>query len=265
MKSALALTFHRINREAITSKSLLDTSIERYIITADRFEQAINMISPERCCTVSEYFEKKDGDCLIPTFDDGFISDFEIAFPILMNKKVKGTFFITAKNVALPGYTSVAHLREMNEAGMEIGSHGLTHHYLVSIPRNEAIREICESKEKLEQEIGLEVTSFAPVGGHYKKWMEEVAYNSGYRVFATMIPGRTNGGGDFILLRRNHIQSHHDAEYLYRLINGHYGTLILNRFRYNLLQIPKSILGIHNYDFAKKYLLKIFSSSCLMS
>lgn len=215
------------------------------------------MISPEKSCTVSEYVEKQEGDWLIPTFDDGSISDFKVGFPGLMDRGIKATFFITVENIGLSGYTTITHLREMAETGMEIGSHGLTHQYLITMIRNEAIREIRESKDRLEQAIGMRVVSFAPVGGHYRKWMEHFAYETGYRAFATMIPGRTNGGEDRVLLRRNHIQSHHDSEYLSRLIKGHYRTMALNRLRYRLLQIPKIILGLKNYDLLKKYLCKL--------
>ncbi len=257
MKSALALTFHKISREPAHSP-LSDPAVDRYAITAGFFEQAVNAIPPEKCCTVSEYIEKGKGDWLILTFDDGFISDFEAVFPILKSRGMKATFFITTGNLGLSGYLSVLQLKEMVKGGMEIGSHGLTHRYLIAMERNEAMREIRESKERLEQAIGIKMVSFAPVGGHYRKWMEEFAYEVGYRAFVTMIPGRTNGGGDITRLKRNHIQSHHDVDYLSRLLNGHRGTLTINRARYHVLQIPKAILGIHNYDLVKRYLLSMY-------
>jgi len=252
MKSALALTLHRINPEPTVSCSVIDLATQRYTISTDLFKQIVNMIPFEKCCTVSEYIDKEDGNWVILTFDDGNLSDFEIAFPMLMDKGIKATFFVNAENIDLPGYLGVSHLKEMTQAGMEIGSHGLTHRYLITMNQNEAIREIRESKERLEQEIGVRVKSFAPVGGHYRRWMKETAYEAGYKVFATMIPGKTNGGEDLTVLRRNHIQSHHDTKYLSQLIHGDYGTLLLNRLRYNLLQIPKIILGINNYDSLKK-------------
>jgi peptidoglycan/xylan/chitin deacetylase (PgdA/CDA1 family) len=260
MKSAIALTFHRINPVPVVSHSPMDPATGRYVITNGHFKQLINMISPEKCCTISEYIEKQEGDWLILTFDDGSISDFEVGFPGLKNKGIKATFFITVENIGLSGYTTITHLREMAERGMEIGSHGLTHQYLLTMARNEASREIRESKDRLEQAIGKNVVSFAPVGGHYRKWMEEVAYETGYRAFATMIPGRTNGGESTVLLHRNHIQSRHDSDYLSRLIDGHYRTMALNRLRYHVLQIPKVVLGINNYDLVKKYLLRIFNA-----
>ena len=254
MKSALTLTFHKINAAPTQFKSIPNSAADRYAITSSLFEQVLNMIPCKKCCTVSNYVEEQDGNWLILTFDDGNLSDFEIAFPMMREKGIKATFFINPLNIGLSGYSTGAHLKEMAREGMEIGSHGLTHRYLITMEQDEAIREIRESKDKLEQIIGVRVFSFAPVGGHYRKWMKETAYEAGYKVFATMVPGTTNGGGDFLLLKRNHIQSQHDADYLLRLIGGDYGTLTINRLRYNLLQIPKIILGINNYDLLKKYL-----------
>jgi peptidoglycan/xylan/chitin deacetylase (PgdA/CDA1 family) len=260
MKSALALTFHKVNADPAVPKFISNSAADRYTISTGRFEQAVNIIPPERCCTVSEYIEKRAGDWLILTFDDGFLSDFEIVFPILKNKRIKATFFINTGSIDLPGYSNISHLKEMAKAGMEIASHGLTHHYLINMERDEAIREIKESKDRLEKQVGTEVKSFAPVGGHYRKWMKSIAQEAGYRAFATMIPGKTNGGENMVLLHRNHIQSHHDAGYVSRLINGDYGTLLLDRLRYSVLQIPKNILGIQNYDLAKKYLSGILKT-----
>ncbi len=257
MKSAIALTFHGIDPQSSLPLSSIDPSARRYVVKTDFFKQTVNMVSPEKCCTVSEYLEKQKGDWLILTFDDGNISDFEVGFPGLEQRGNRATFFITVENIGLVGYAAIAHLRKMAESGMEIGSHGLTHQYLVTMSPREALREIQESKDRLEQAAGTKVVSFAPVGGHYKRWMKSAAFEAGYKVFATMIPGRTNTGGDLLLLKRNHIQSRHDMEYVTRLIEGDYRTLAFNRLRYHALRIPKVILGMKNYDLLKKYLCQL--------
>ncbi|NIO19354.1 MAG: polysaccharide deacetylase family protein, partial [Candidatus Aenigmarchaeota archaeon] len=117
-----------------------DPAVERYTVSAKRFEEVIDGIPPKVCCTISEFLRKTEGQWLIFTFDDGFISDFEISFPLLRERGLTATFFITVGNVGYPGYATVGQLKEMAEAGMEIGSHGLTHRYLINVPRSEATR-----------------------------------------------------------------------------------------------------------------------------
>jgi len=255
MTSALVLTFHAIQSAKPFSEPPQNPFIKRYIISTEHLEHAVGSISTKACCTVSELVQKPEGHWVVLTFDDGFISDFEIAFPIVLNRGLKVTIFATVDNIGRKGYSNKAQLKQMAENGMEVGSHGLTHRYLTMMPRSEAIREICDSKTMLEDEIGIEVMSFAAVGGHYRHWMCEVAREAGYRAFATMIPGVTNVGKDLVLLRRNHLQNHHDAAYISQLLNGHGGGLVLNRLRYYFLRFPKLILGLRNYDRVKELLM----------
>ncbi len=137
----------------------------------------------------------------------------------------------------------------MAGAGNEIASHGMTHRYLVTMSRAEAIHEICRSKEILEQTLGLHVTSYAPVGGHYRKWMVEQVRKDGYTALATMIPGlnRQSAGG-LVLLRRDHLQAHHDVDYFSRLLSGDRGILLRNYLRYKQLHGIQRALGLKRYD-----------------
>lgn len=258
MTTALALTFHGILSPSFPSNIARDTFIKRYIITSERFEQTTELIQPDLSCTISELIRKREGHWLVLTFDDGLISDFDIAFPALLRHGLKATFLINSDNVGQEGYCNRAQLKTMAEAGMEIGSHGVTHRYLTTMSRIEAIRELYESKERLENEIEVEVTSFAPVGGHYRNWMCEVAHEAGYRAFATMIPGKTQVGNEPALLRRNQIQAHHDANHIYRLLKGDCETMALNSLRYYSLRIPKALLGIRTYDRIKGFLMQTF-------
>lgn len=64
------------------------------------------------------------------------------------------------------GTMTWAELKEMAEAGMEIGSHTVTHPILANQDPAEAAWEVRHSKEVLERELGREVAHFAyPNGG----------------------------------------------------------------------------------------------------
>lgn len=256
MKSALILTLHGIKCKTLSSNHLSGLSVGRYVITLDCFQNIVNYLQSERTCTVSGVFEEVEETYVILTFDDGLISDFEVAFPILKEKGIKGTFFITVNNIGRKGYCDVTQLRKMADEGMEIGSHGLTHQYLNTLSRSEVIREICESRKILRDTIGVEVSSFAAVGGHYSNWMCKIAQEAGYRTFASMIPGKTRITGRTFLLRRNHIQEQHDKAHIIRLIEGDRRILLFNLIRYYSLKLPKIILGMNNYDYAKRLLLR---------
>jgi peptidoglycan/xylan/chitin deacetylase (PgdA/CDA1 family) len=258
--SAVILALHGVRRDAESVGFSQDIAVAQYTIGTTRLAQLLDEMNPKASCTVREFVGKSAGDFRILTFDDGLISDFVTVFPLLLSRQVGGTFFVTANHVGRDGFTSLPQLKEMTSAYMEIGSHGLTHRYLVTMSRRDALREIQESKARLEQMLGTEVVSFAPVGGHFRKWMVDAAAEAGYRAFATMIPGRTTKPAGLSLLRRNHIQSHHNARYVSRLLSGHRGTLLTNRVRYFLLKQPKHWLGLRNYDRLRDLLLRALRS-----
>lgn len=258
MKSAIALTFHGVITKTGLRDPRVDPASDRYLLNKELFQKMINTVSLEQVCTVSEYLDKRDDNWLILTFDDGNISDFEIVFPILREKKIRGTFFVNPSNIDSTGYLTRSHLLEMSKTGMEIGSHGLDHRYLISIHSSEAVREIRESKEKLEEILCKKVFSFAPPGGHYKKWMLPTAREAGYRVFATMIPGETKGNDDLLILKRNHLQNFHDTVYLSRLINGNMITMGRARLNYQILFSLKRIFGLQTYETLKNIILRAF-------
>ena len=76
-------------------------------------------------------------------------------------------------------------LREMHAAGMEIGSHGVWHHMLAKLPREEMRGEVVGSKQALERELGAacEVISY-PVGGldAYDDEVVRAVRDAGYRL-----------------------------------------------------------------------------------
>jgi peptidoglycan/xylan/chitin deacetylase (PgdA/CDA1 family) len=235
----------------------LERGAARYAISISMFRTLVQTVAEQNCCTIGSFHGKSGGNWVILSFDDGLISDYEKAFPILEEKGLKATFFITVENIGHPGYMDAGQIRKMASCGMEIGSHGLQHRYLVTLPESEARREICVSKDKLEQMLGSEVHSFAPVGGHYKRWMVDFAKESGYRAFASMIPGRTlKYENEGFLFRRNHIQSHHNLSYISSLIAGERNIFIINVLRYHALALPKRILGMQTYDRLKHFIVR---------
>ena len=87
---------------------------------------------------------------LVITFDDGHISSYSVAFPILCNYKFKATFFIITERIGEKEYLSWRQIREMNKYRMEIGSHTVTHPILTEL-----------STEKIKFELSIQ-----------KKWLK---------------------------------------------------------------------------------------------
>jgi peptidoglycan/xylan/chitin deacetylase (PgdA/CDA1 family) len=258
MTSALVLTFHGLTtvHHHQQSKLPFDAAARHYLVDQGFFAQTVAEVASQQSCTASQLFQKKSGDWTIITFDDGLFSDFVIAYPLLREKGLVATFFVTYSKIGANGYCSKQQLREMSDHGMEIGSHGLTHSYLVNMRRSQARNEIFESKERIEQIIGKPVFSFAAVGGHFEKWVLNDCREAGYRCFASMVPGVTEIDQSSYVLMRNHLQACHDMDYLKRLLAREQSLLFKNLLRYWILFLAKRVLGLQRYDRWKSRLME---------
>lgn len=119
------------------------------------------------------------------TFDDGRASDYTETFPVLQELGMRATFFVVPTFVETPGYVTWAHLREMVAAGMEVGSHSLTHPFLQGMDRAGLRREFGESQAILEARLGTPIRSASLPQGWEPPEFEQVMEELGYVVFCT--------------------------------------------------------------------------------
>ncbi len=123
------------------------------------------------------------------TFDDGYVDNYEYAFPLLAARGMPAAFFLTAgflerdeavmQRLAVIWRTPCAALAplawsqvvEMQAAGMTVGSHTWSHPNLSQLPVLVAKHELTRSKDVIEQRTGAAVDALAyPFG----KWGEHV-------------------------------------------------------------------------------------------
>jgi peptidoglycan/xylan/chitin deacetylase (PgdA/CDA1 family) len=118
---------------------------------------------------------------IIITFDDGNVDNFEFAYPLMQKYGFTGTAYIVANRLDSEGYLSKEQLQELAAAGWEIGSHSMTHLDLANATPQQLRREILESRLRLEDEIGVDVRSFAYPFGTFTKTLAQKIENYGYR------------------------------------------------------------------------------------
>ena len=142
------------------------------------------------------------------TFDDGRIDNYDAALPALREAGARATFFVIAER-SLGGakdYIPLSCLREMVAAGMEIGSHTLTHPKLPRLSPAQLRDEIIGSKKRLEDALGIEVVSFCYPYGSLNNTARELVREAGYRAAVSTIRDNRNGAADRFALRRAMVQ-----------------------------------------------------------
>ncbi len=105
------------------------------------------------------------------TFDDGYLDNYENAFPILQEYGFRGTFFIVTEFIdsGREGYMTWPMIEEMSRAGQRIESHSRTHPDLRDKDRDGLIWEILGAQETLTAHIGYRPRYFCFPGGDYNE------------------------------------------------------------------------------------------------
>ncbi len=95
-------------------------------------------------------------------------------------------------------------LREMDAGGVEIGSHTVTHPILSRIDGDRLVSELKESRRRLEEMLGREVSLFCYPDGNYDRHVRDEVERAGYRLAVTTEPGLNDAGRDPLSLLRIH-------------------------------------------------------------
>lgn len=103
------------------------------------------------------------------SFDDGNMSDLEIALPALLERGLRATFFVLAGRLDQPGSVPSSGLRELVKHGMRVGTHGMDHRPWRGMTDAQAKRELEEAREIIAEATGRKVTWAALPLGRYDR------------------------------------------------------------------------------------------------
>jgi peptidoglycan/xylan/chitin deacetylase (PgdA/CDA1 family) len=183
--------------------------------------------------------------CWMLTFDDGHTSDYEVVFPLLIDKKVKATFFVIVDRIGSSGYLDWPQILEMHNNGMQIGSHSLTHPRMTTLSEDVAVKEFLQSKTILEDFLGGEVNSFSYPYGDCSTKLHEIAKEVGYRFICTSKHGLYDSSKEII--PRNSINSKMKFKDIVNVMNASIHTQTSWWLEDNLKPFLKIILSRKNY------------------
>jgi peptidoglycan/xylan/chitin deacetylase (PgdA/CDA1 family) len=182
------------------------------------------------------------------TFDDGHISNFEFALPILQSNAIRAWFFITVGWTGQkPGYMDWPELRALHQAGQIIGAHGWTHTLLTHCNAKELHRELNEARLTLEDKLGAPVTTMSLPGGRYNRNVLAACQEAGYTQVFTSIP-RTEPDADASTIGRLNIRGDMTLDWLSKLFDPASPLLPGLQKQYRRKAAAKSILGDRLYE-----------------
>ncbi len=228
----VACTFYAVNRPGIIilmyhkiDHAKPEAKIKGLYVSPEKFERQILMLQKFGYTFISykdylqnrndpNYFEKK----VMITLDDGYRDNYTKLFPIVKKYKIPVHIFMIIDAIGAEGYTKGGYkrenvpenmltadqIKEMSDSGLVFfGSHCIDHIPVTKFTRKERIRQLTESKIKLEAITGKPVDIFAfPIGFYDGESIIDVG-NSGYLMSFTTDEGRNFP--DTGLLRLNRI------------------------------------------------------------
>ena len=118
---------------------------------------------------------------LLLTVDDGLLSFYENAWPILKEKKIPFILFVNTREVGSFNYMNWNQILEIHKTGhAEIGNHSHSHEYLVDENPEVIKSDILKSIEIFNKKLGKNSIFFSYPFGEYSKEFKNIIKDLGF-------------------------------------------------------------------------------------
>lgn len=155
-----------------------------------------DLADPELKAISKIIYDKKKP--IVLTFDDGYEDAYTAALPIIQKYEFTGTFYIIRNSVGKAEYMNQTQIDKMAKAGMEIGSHTLSHIDLSTADDADQRKQIFESK--------VDATSFCYPSGKFNDTTMSLVKEAGYTTAVTTKSGIANQSSNLFELPRIRMQ-----------------------------------------------------------
>ena len=212
------ILYHRIDISPIDS---------RYYVTPEKFEEQMKLLHDwgYTSITAAMLIEAITKGAELPprpfllTIDDGNLDNYTNAFPIMQKYGFTGVLYLVGNYIGAKDYMTVDQILEMHNAGWEVGSHSMNHLDLTKLEPDAMRYEIVESRETLEEELGVPVLTFAYPFGLFNDAAVDYIKFAGY-IGAMGASGYSPSQGEWNLynLQRAEIKGNEDAKTFTRFL-----------------------------------------------
>ncbi len=181
-------------------------------------------------------------DYVMITFDDGNLSDFEIAFPILRDFDFTAHFFVATDFVSKKNHMDWWQIKELQKNGFIIGSHAASHKDLSRLGDKDIVYELSHSKSAIEDKLGREVDIVSMPHGGWNKRISNIAVKCGYKaIFISMPTDKLIDSSPYILGRFD-LSGNADFDRFRNIISKKYYTCKLELMLYSIKRLIKKAL-----------------------
>jgi len=200
------LAYHSIGGSAYNDK------LDLFSLQTELFRQQVNFMSNHSDINNVPLSPMTLDDKLnvSVTFDDGYLDNLSVAAPLLIEKNIPFTVFVTSNFIKnrIKGFLSPTDLRELSTLPqVQIGSHGANHLCLADCDNITLKDELCDSKKYLEDITGQSIATIAYPHGSVNNNVNKKCEKYGYNIGVSSEFGINRKNIDCLMLKRTTILS----------------------------------------------------------
>lgn len=210
------LTYHRIGPRA-----------SRMVLTADAFEAQLDYLKQNdyrviRLADLADFFAGRrvlPRRAVVITFDDGHVSSYEYAYPLLVKYGFPATYFLYTDFLGAKEGLAWGQIREMAKSGLiDFQAHSKTHPNLMLRLAGESDQhyrdridtEVKGARDLIQRNLQSKVTYYAYPFGDANQTVLDRLSRADFRLGLTVNPGGNAFFANPLMLRRTMVFGDHD-------------------------------------------------------
>ena len=170
--------YHRFEENKYPSTNIKINNFVEHLKIIE--ENGIRFINPSNF--ENELKNNKKQRKILLTIDDGFLSFYKNAWPILKKKQIPFILFVSTREVGAFNYMNWDQIKEISQEDfVEIGNHSHTHEYLVDESKELIKKDIEKSISIFEKNLGKNSIFFSYPFGEYSNEFKKIIKNFDFK------------------------------------------------------------------------------------
>jgi peptidoglycan/xylan/chitin deacetylase (PgdA/CDA1 family) len=189
------LMYHRIDRLRPTLPAITRSlTVEPRVFAAQMRwlrTHRFHAITQQQFYAALERGNRLPAKPVVITFDDGYRDVLANAAPVLARLRMPATAYVITDRISGSdvSFLSWSQLKALEQDGVEIGSHTVSHAELPQLTDPAALQQLIQSRLTLERHLGHPVQWFAYPAGRFDDRTEALVRQAGYVLAVTTEPG----------------------------------------------------------------------------
>ena len=174
----ISIMYHRFGESKYPSTNIQVEIFQEQLRVIE--DESIKFIHPKNF--EKSLYENKNERKILFTVDDGLLSFYENAWPILKEREIPFVLFVNTREVGAYNYMNWDQIIELSKFDfVEIGNHSHSHEYLVDETPEVIKKDILKSIEIFNKKLGKNSEFFSYPFGEYSLKFKEIIKNLGFK------------------------------------------------------------------------------------